>query len=331
MIWIDNKRYNIEPFERETDLETAILEVRKEIFGPERIYLDAKKKIGGRGTISNIPDAYLIDLTSTKEPKLYVVENELAKHEPLKHIAVQILELSLSFETAPQRVKAIVKRELQLRPEGLDKSTRYAKKNGFENVDYLLERMIFPEKSFNALVVVDELDSQLETVLISRFQFPVEIIEFKRFKTAEGHSLYQFEPFLVDVSPFPGEGQSLLPPLDPSEIDTIVVPAQNEGFTEVFLGENRWYQIRIHSSMIPRIKHIAVYRVAPVSAITHIADVRSIEQWKETNKYVVNFSKPATEIDLVKLVPKSIVKAPQAPRYTSLSRLNKAKNLNEAF
>jgi hypothetical protein len=331
MIWTGNKRFNIEPFERETDLETAILEVRNEIFGPERIYLDTKKKIGGRGTISNVPDAYLIDLTSTKEPKLYVVENELAKHEPLKHIAVQILELSLSFETTPQRVKAIVKEELQLNPEELEKSTRYAEKNGFENVDYLLEHMIFPEKSFNALVVIDELDPQLETVLISRFQFPVEIIEFKRFKTTEGQRLYQFEPFLVDISPLPEEGQSLLPPLDPSEIDTIVVPAQDEGFAEVFLGESRWYQIRIHGSMIPRIKHIAVYRVAPVSAITHIADVQNIEQWKETNKYVVNFAEPAREIGPIKLVPKSAVKAPQAPRYTSLSRLNSAKNLNEVF
>jgi hypothetical protein len=129
----------------------------------------------------------------------------------------------------------------------------------------------------------------------------------------------------------PEEGQSLLPPLDPSEIDTIVVPAQDEGFAEVFLGESRWYQIRIHGSMIPRIKHIAVYRVAPVSAITHIADVQNIEQWRETNKYVVNFAEPAKEIGPIKLVPKSAVKTPQAPRYTSLSRLNSAKNLNEVF
>jgi hypothetical protein len=48
------------------------------LFGATRIYLDAKKKIGGKGKIKNIPDGYLIDLTNTKEPKLNVVENELA-------------------------------------------------------------------------------------------------------------------------------------------------------------------------------------------------------------------------------------------------------------
>lgn len=331
MLWTSDERYATEPFEREADLETSIIEVQKEMFGKDRIYLDTKKKIGGRGMVSTIPDAFLVDLTSAREPKLYVVENELARHEPLKHIAVQILGFSLSFETNPQRVKTIVKESLQLSSEGLEKCSRYAEKNGFENVDFLLERMIYSDKSFNALVVIDDLDPQLEKALISRFQFPVEIIEIRRFKAADGHRLYQFEPFLLDVAYLPEEAQSSLSPLDPSEIDTIVVPAQDEGFKETFLGENRWYQIRIHSSMLPKIKQIAVYRIAPTSAITHVAAVQSIEQWKDTNKYVVNFSGPAEQINPIKLVPKSAVKAPQAPRYTSILRLKNAKNLNEAF
>jgi hypothetical protein len=48
------------------------------------------------------------------------------------------------------------------------------------------------------------------------------------------------------------------PTIDPSEIDTIVVPAREEGFPEVFLGENRWYAVRIHPSMIPKIHNLAV-------------------------------------------------------------------------
>jgi hypothetical protein len=35
------------------------------------------------------PDGYLID-PSGQVPRLYVVENELAAHDPLRHIAVQI-------------------------------------------------------------------------------------------------------------------------------------------------------------------------------------------------------------------------------------------------
>jgi hypothetical protein len=80
-------------------------------------------------------------------------------------------------------------------------------------------------------------------------------------------------------------GPEVGPSIEPSEIDAIVVPARGEGFQEVFLGENRWYAIRIHSSMKPKIHYIAVYQVAPVSAITHIAEVADIEPWKDTQKY----------------------------------------------
>jgi len=121
------------------------------------------------------------------------------------------------------------------------------------------------------------------------------------------------------------------PPGSIAGVDTIVVPAQKDGFQEVFLGENRWYAIRIHASMIPQIKYIAVYRVAPISAVTHWAPVNNIVPWQDTGKFVVNFTEPAKEIEHIKLVPKSRVKALQAPRYTSFSILQQAKTLDDLF
>jgi hypothetical protein len=41
--------------------------------------------------------------------------------------------------------------------------------------------------------------------------------------------------------------------------------------------------------MISRIRYIAGYQVAPVSAITHLAEVSDIQPWEKSNKYVVNF------------------------------------------
>ena len=117
MLWGPNHVYQNEPFELEEDLEAAILEVREALFGELRIYLNLKKKIGAKGKISNVPDGYLIDLSSKKEPKLYVVENELVKHDPLKHVAVQILEFSLSFENSPQKIKAFIKSIWPLRSQ----------------------------------------------------------------------------------------------------------------------------------------------------------------------------------------------------------------------
>jgi hypothetical protein len=118
---------------------------------------------------------------------------------------------------------------------------------------------------------------------------------------------------------------------DIAEVDTVVVPAREDGFREVFLGEDRWYEIRIHRSVIPRIKYIAAYQVAPVSAITHWAPVKNIEAWQDSGKFVVNFAKRAKEIKPIPLIPKGRVKALQNIRYTSFYRLQRAKTLDEVF
>ncbi len=140
-----------------------------------------------------------------------------------------------------------------------------------------------------------------------------------------------------DVLEHPQTDETVVYPVDDNSKErrwkwafNTVLKNKNE-FKEVFLNENRWYAIRVHSSMIPKIKYIAAYQVAPVSAITHVAKVSSIETWKETNKYIVYFLEPAKKIKSIKLIPKSIVKAPQAPRYTSYKRLIKAKNMDEVF
>ena len=335
MLWMPDNMYVDEPFELEKDLEGVIQEVSESLFGSSRIYLEVKKKIGKKGKTQNIPDAYLIDLASKKNPTLYVVENELAKHHALKHIAVQILEFSLSFETSPQKVKAIVKEALIKNDEALGECQKYAEENGYENVDYLLERMIYQDDAFNALVIIDEIPDELETVLLSRFKFPVEVLSLQRYVDDSGNRVYQFEPFLSEITESTLTGKAIQKgstvTIDPSDIDTIVIPAREDGFQEVFLGEDCWHAIRIHSSMIPRIKYIAVYQVAPVSAITHIAKVDRIEAWKDTNKYVVYFEGSAKQIGPIELVPKGNVKAPQSSRYTSLQRLEQATSMDDAF
>lgn len=332
ILWSDGHTYVDEPFDSEYELERAIVEAAPALFGHSRLYLDIKKRIGGKGKIQNIPDGYLLDLSSPKEPRLFVVEVELARHDPLKHIAAQILEFSLSYETSPQIVKSAVKAALQTDPIATQLCTDYAIANGYGNIDYLLEKIIYAEGSFYPLVIIDEMQDQLETVLMSRFRFPVEFLAFERYRDSAGNRLYRFEPFLEDVAGEihdPVQHSSASEPVDLSQVDTVVVPARDDGFVETYMGENRWYAIRMHASMIPRIKYCAVYRVAPESAITHIAEVSAIEQWRDTNKYVLTFGAPPTAIGPIHLQGRG--KAPQAPRYTSYARLMAAKTMDDVF
>jgi len=114
------------------------------------------------------------------------------------------------------------------------------------------------------------------------------------------------------------------------QLDTVIVPAQQEGFEEVFLGENCWYAIRISGGMLPKIKYIAAYRTYPESKITHYAPVASIEPYGEEGKYKLNFSEPAKPIG-----PIPFANAPsgsmQGPRYTSISKLQTATKLTDLF
>lgn len=334
MIWTEKYKFHPNPFQNESELESAIGSLQSELFGDQRIYLNVKKLIGQPGRTRNIPDGYLIDLTSPKKPTLYLVEVELASHDPLRHIAQQLLEFSLSFKSTPQKMKGILRDALHKNPEALNACAEYAAKNNFDNIDYLLEAMIHREDGYNALVIIDELEDELESVVRGSLRFPVETLTVARFKSASGDVAYHFEPFLYDMSKQAAtvdldSGNS--PSIDPAEVDTVVVPAREEGFKNVFLGENCWYAIRIHPSKISQIKHIAAYQVAPDSAITYIADVSSIEPWKDTGKYILRFSGPAQKIDPIKLVPGGKASHPQSPRYTSFAKIQSARNLDDVF
>lgn len=331
MLWTPSQQYRPHPYESEAELEAAVAEVAAALFGDGRIYLDVKRRIGAKGKIKNIPDGYLLDLTSRKEPRLFVVENELAAHDPLNHIAVQILQFSMSFESSTVKVKEILKEALRADKKAWKICEAYSEENDFDNVDHLLDAVMNRPGAFSALVIIDELEEELETALRSRFNFPVEVLTLERYRSADGQKAYHFDPFLADVDESEAPVKSRAASVDPADIDTIVIAAHEEGFEETFLGEDRWYQIRIHASMLPKIKYIAAYRVNPESAITHFAQVKDIKRWKNTRKYVLNFSASAKKIGPIRLVPHGKVKALRGPRYTSLQKLKEANTLDQAF
>ncbi len=122
---------------------------------------------------------------------------------------------------------------------------------------------------------------------------------------------------------------STTPQKQPSQQpDTIIVPAQKEGFERVLLGEDCWYAVRISGGMLDKIKYIAAYQSQPVSAITHYAPVNRIEPYGEGGKYKLVFSMKAKAITPIPYgdAPSG---AMQGPRYTTFSQLMAAKKLTD--
>lgn len=112
--------------------------------------------------------------------------------------------------------------------------------------------------------------------------------------------------------------------------DTIVVPAQEDGFNNVFLGDDCWYAIRIGGGKLKDIKYIAAYQSAPISSVTYVAEVESIEPYGDGGKYKLNFAAPARKIGPI-VFGKAKSGVLQAPRYTTYEKLQTAKEINDLF
>lgn len=112
--------------------------------------------------------------------------------------------------------------------------------------------------------------------------------------------------------------------------DTIVVPAQEEGFQRTFIGKNCWHAIRISGGKRKDIKYIAAYQSAPISAVTHFAEVDSIEPYGDGGKYKLNFVAPAKPIKPIEMGDAK-TGTMQNARYTSYKKLMSAKKLMDLF
>lgn len=317
------RTYFYHEYATEKEFEQTIIQQARHIFGSNSIYIDIKKRIGD--SIITIPDGYLIDFSFETEPRLYIIENELSSHDPYKHIGSQLLKFAISYKASGRKIKAFLLEHLMADKKALQQAESSLRQAGYRNIDNFLEGIIF-EKPVSAIVVIDKATPELENVL-GQLTMDTDIIEFQAFKSEEG-VIYKFTPFNAEIREIVESKSS---DLKPEELNTVVVPAREEGFERAFLNNNCWFAIRIHASMLDKIRYIAAYQVAPVSAITHYAEVASIEKWNDTNKYILYFKESAKAITPIPLDKDKKGIAPQSPRYTSIERVLKAKKLSQVF
>ena len=321
-----NDIYYQKEYQLEKDFEQDVVANYRHIFGNDTIYIDIKKKIGDN--IVTIPDGYLLDFTFPNTPRLYIIENELSVHDAYKHIGTQLLKFAVSYKQSRLKIKHYILDYLSKSPTNMTFIESKASEMGYRNIDAMLESMIYRD-TVDAIVIIDNSSAELENVL-SHLSMKIDIIEFKAYENGAGNRLYKFIPFNNEVKEFVA-ARSGAKNVSPEDIDTIVVPAQEEGFQSAFIESNAWWQIRISVSMLDKIKYIAAYRTAPVSAITHVAEVDRIERYKDTNKYILYFKESAKAIPHIELDKDKKGVAPQASRYTNYARLMSATKLSEVF
>jgi predicted DNA binding CopG/RHH family protein len=235
------------------------------------------------------------------------------------------LKFAISYKASGRNIKGFLLDNILKDGAKKDIVEAGLRKAGLRNFDAFLEEIIF-EKPVAAIVIIDEVTSDLENVL-NQLTMKTDVIEFQTY-VCDNEMLHKFTPFQQEIREIT-EGKR--PRVNAEELDTIVVPANEEGFNKVFLGKDCWYAIRISSSMLDRIKYIASYQTAPVSAITYYAEVSKIGKYRDSGKYIVYFKEKAKKTGPIKLSVRKRGAAPQAPRYTTIAKLLSAKTMDKVF
>lgn len=330
----NNKTFNLFHFKTEAEFEKLVENLADNIFGTSSIYISKKKRIKGSEIIS-IPDAYVIDMADPAKPSLFIIENEIVSHDPFKHIGIQLLRFATSFKEAKIDLRKHLMAEITADKGKLARLESNCKNSNYRNIDSYLDEAVFGE--FKALVIIDDAREELNNV-ITKINADISVLEIKTFIAEDGEYIYLHDTLYdedeMDIIPVINKKNknktkdNLKRRQRRAQCDTIVVPAQIDGFKKEYLGNNQWFAIRIGAAMKERIKYIAAYQVAPVSAITYVAEIDSILPYQNTGKYLVKFKKAAIQLP-VSIKLKDTTKKPQGPVYVKYSDLKKAKSIDE--
>lgn len=307
----NGKLYRPYNYEKEEEFEASVVSLADQIFGPSTIYINVKKRIPGNDFIT-IPDGYVLDMTEPDSPQLYVIENEIVSHDPFRHIGIQMLKFVTSFDDAQISIRNLLMEDITKDPKKVGRLEVGCKNSRSRNIDNYLDQAVFGE--FSGIVVIDEARSELHRVL-EKINANISVLELKTFESDDGTRIHYFDTLYDEYDEYVIQEESKIASTSSSatlddrvsrqsrlaKSDTVIVPAREDGFKRVFIGENQWYAIRIGAAMKERIKYVAAYQVAPISAVTHIAEVQEIRPYKDTGKYALIFKGPAQEIKPIRI------------------------------
>ena len=94
-----------------------------------------------------------------------------------------------------------------------------------------------------------------------------------------------FEPLKTESKAEPIPIAAAKQIVEQREYDTIVSPCSEDGFERAFVNAKAWWAVRIGQNTIPKLKYLAVYEAAPVSAIRAYARITSIEPYPDKPGY----------------------------------------------
>ena len=314
--------YKLLDFDSEKEFEKAVIDNSKNLFGQNTVYIDTKKRIGEKNSYhKTIPDAFLIDFSNEKRPQLYFVENELSTHDAYGHIAEQLLRFSTSMKTSPKQIRIKLVDIINSNQELLKEITDFIKKSNLDNLDQLINYLI--DNPIKIVLVINEVTPDLNLSLGELRNNP-DVVFMQRYSNGS-KIMFVYEPMREEIVQFELDKNA-----DIDDFDTIVCPAFEDGFKHAYIENDAWWAIRISQKAREQLKYLAIYEKSPVAAVRNFAEIDKIEPYKDSGKFIVYVKNKKTinpiELDIGR---KGI--APQSSRYTTYTKLLKAKKISELW
>ncbi|KUG22813.1 hypothetical protein ASZ90_007396 [hydrocarbon metagenome] len=321
-IIIGNKEYYLYDFNNEPEFEKAVIENQAYLFGKDSVYIDVKRRIG-RDNHRGIPDAFLIDFYDTKKPQLYIVENEIASHDVYAHISEQIARFATSTLSSANQIRNMLIKAIENEPETKKIIEKYLPQTVFKTVTELM--LFLTENNIKIVIAINEVTADLNIVL-KVFKNPPDVVLLQRYLCGNDISYY-YEPMNEEIEEIAIEKTKKDRVVD---FDTVVCAAFEAGFKHAYMENNAWWEIRLSQKARENLKYLAIYEKAPIAHISHYAEIDHIEPYKDTGKYKLYLKNKKT-VKPIKLGKNIKGEAPQAPRYTTLSKLLNAKTISELW
>lgn len=117
---------------------------------------------------------------------------------------------------------------------------------------------------------------------------------------------------------------------DQRSFDTIVSPCSGDGFQEAFVGKNAWWAVRIGQPAQASLKYLALYEVAPISAIRAYAKITYIEPMPdEPGRYKIHHDGNIHYLDSPVVLGENSNLSLQGSRYYLLKDIMASKTIGE--
>lgn len=184
----------------EAELENSLTHHAGDVFGPNCIYFDIKKKIKSATGESTIPDGYLVDFN---EKTFHIVEVELSTHHEYDHIGKQIGRFiaALKDYRTRQRIARILKDYIE---EDIVRQKFVRDKIGdTELYQFFLEDILesVKEQNYHTIVVIDKITEKIKEACSILAKRP-KILKYKTFVRENIGDLrvhcHLFEPLVAE-------------------------------------------------------------------------------------------------------------------------------------